>query len=225
MPRDSNGVFTLESGNPVITNTLITATWANLTLEDIAYNITNSLSRDGEGGMEAPLMLIDGSIGSPALSWPDDTSSGFYRADTNDIRLTVAGVDKMRWTATEVAEFNLAGIWTSIEDIGGTSAISVESRSITYTFVLDDAQTYQLLTGATPRTWQVPPNSSVAYPVGTCIVVACEAAALTLDPGAGVTFNSPIAQASTDDRTVVAGGTAVLTKTATDTWQLTGDII
>ena len=36
MSRDGTGLYSLPSGNPVITDTLITSVWANVTMADIA---------------------------------------------------------------------------------------------------------------------------------------------------------------------------------------------
>jgi hypothetical protein len=47
MRRDASGNYTLPPGKPVITNTTITSTWANITLSDIASALTGSLSVDG----------------------------------------------------------------------------------------------------------------------------------------------------------------------------------
>ena len=48
MPRNGSGTYNLPSGNPVVTQTLITSTWANVTMADLALAITQSLSRDGQ---------------------------------------------------------------------------------------------------------------------------------------------------------------------------------
>jgi hypothetical protein len=47
MPRAS-GIYTLPTGNPVVTGTTITSNWANTTLTDIATTLTNSLASDGQ---------------------------------------------------------------------------------------------------------------------------------------------------------------------------------
>lgn len=47
MPRDVNGNYSLPAGNPVVTLTNISSSWANSTLQDIATALTNSLSVDG----------------------------------------------------------------------------------------------------------------------------------------------------------------------------------
>lgn len=46
MPRDSNGVYTLPDGLPV-PNTVISDTWMNATLDDVAAALTETVSIDG----------------------------------------------------------------------------------------------------------------------------------------------------------------------------------
>lgn len=48
MSRNGSGTYTLPSGNPVVTATTITSTWANTTLSDIATALTGSLAADGQ---------------------------------------------------------------------------------------------------------------------------------------------------------------------------------
>lgn len=49
MPYNGSGVFSLTTGNPVVTGTVISSTWANNTLADIANNgLTNALTKDGQ---------------------------------------------------------------------------------------------------------------------------------------------------------------------------------
>ena len=48
MSRNGSGVYSLPAGNPVVTNTTISSTWANNTLTDIATALTNSISADGQ---------------------------------------------------------------------------------------------------------------------------------------------------------------------------------
>lgn len=56
MPR-SAGVYSLPAGNPVVTGTTITSTWANTTLADIASALTDSLPRDGSAAMTGNLPM------------------------------------------------------------------------------------------------------------------------------------------------------------------------
>jgi hypothetical protein len=48
MPRNGSGTYTLPIGNPVVTGTTISSTWANNTLTDISNALTGSLSADGQ---------------------------------------------------------------------------------------------------------------------------------------------------------------------------------
>lgn len=58
MPRDGAGNYGLPSGNPVVTNTIISSGgWANPTLSDIATALTQSLSRDGQTTPTADLTM------------------------------------------------------------------------------------------------------------------------------------------------------------------------
>jgi hypothetical protein len=55
MSRNGSGVYSLPSGNPVVTNTTISSTWANNTLSDIATALTGSLAADGQTPMTGNL--------------------------------------------------------------------------------------------------------------------------------------------------------------------------
>lgn len=48
MPRNGSGTYNLPGGNPVATQTLITSSWANTTMADLATAISNSLAKDGQ---------------------------------------------------------------------------------------------------------------------------------------------------------------------------------
>ena len=48
MSRNGSGTYTLPAGNPVVTGTTISSTWANTSLSDIATALTQSLAKDGQ---------------------------------------------------------------------------------------------------------------------------------------------------------------------------------
>lgn len=100
MPRNSSGNYTLPAGNPVVANTLIETAWANPTMSDIGSAITDSLDRQGRGAMLAALRLTDGVLAAPALAFSSETTSGLFRAASNIIAMSVAGVERQRWTTT-----------------------------------------------------------------------------------------------------------------------------
>jgi hypothetical protein len=48
MSRNGSGTYSLPAGNPVVTGTTISSTWANTTLADISNALTGSLASDGQ---------------------------------------------------------------------------------------------------------------------------------------------------------------------------------
>lgn len=91
MPRASNGTYTLPAGNPVVSGTTITSSWANTTLSDLASALTDSLSRSGSGGMTAPLSLAAGTAAAPALTFTLDPDIGIYRYAANQLGFSTGG--------------------------------------------------------------------------------------------------------------------------------------
>lgn len=48
MSRNGSGTYVLPAGNPVVTGTIITSTWANTTMADVATALTGSIASDGQ---------------------------------------------------------------------------------------------------------------------------------------------------------------------------------
>ncbi len=57
MARNGSGTYSLASGNPVVTGTTISSSWANTTLSDIATALTNSIATNGETPVVANLTI------------------------------------------------------------------------------------------------------------------------------------------------------------------------
>lgn len=95
--RNSSGTYSLPSGNPVVSGTTISSTWANNTLNDVKSEITDSLSRSNKGAMLAPLELVasGGSVGTPALSFDGDENTGLYRIGADNLGITTGGVKRI----------------------------------------------------------------------------------------------------------------------------------
>ena len=93
-----------------------------------------------------------------------------------------------------------------------------------YTTVLADNGKLVTQTNASAITTTIPPNASVAYPVGAQINVAqLGAGQVTFAQGAGVTIVSTGATASAP-KLRAQYSTATAIQTATDTWLVVGDI-
>ena len=89
---------------------------------------------------------------------------------------------------------------------------------------LDDNNGYIRGSNAAAITVTIPPNSSVAFPLGTSLTYRQAAAGqLEISPGSGVTLNAP-ASASSPLKTKQEGSTVQLVKVATDEWDIFGDL-
>ncbi len=94
------------------------------------------------------------------------------------------------------------------------------SQSGNYTLVLSDENKVIILTGASPFTFTIPPNSSVAFPIGTTVGFTQDGAGqLTIAAGVGVTIKTEV---GLNLNTQYAMASAV--KTDTDEWRLSGSL-
>ena len=62
MSRNGSGVFNLPIGNPVVTGTTITSSWANSTMQNIADGLTQSVASDGQTPMSGALNMATNDI-------------------------------------------------------------------------------------------------------------------------------------------------------------------
>lgn len=114
-------------------------------------------------------------------------------------------------TTKRLKRIDSAGASVSVE----AAVLDLDAQTGTaYTLVLADLGKFVTMTNAGASTLTVPPNSSVAFPIGARIEGAqLGAGQVTLTAGAGVTLNS------TPGLKIAAQyGTFGLIKTATDTW-------
>lgn len=99
------------------------------------------------------------------------------------------------------------------------SVVTANTQTASYVLVLSDAGKVIEMNVASGNTLTVPPNSSVAFPVGTVIeVYQMGAGQVTLTPGSGVTIRG----ASMTTRAQYS--TVALRKRATDEWVASGDL-
>jgi hypothetical protein len=62
MSRNGSGTYNLPAGNPVVTGTSISSSWANTTLSDIANALTGSIAADGQTPISGNLNLAGNKI-------------------------------------------------------------------------------------------------------------------------------------------------------------------
>ena len=99
--------------------------------------------------------------------------------------------------------------------------VTTNEETASYTLVLGDAQGVVEMNVASANTLTIPPNSSVAYPVGTSIlVVQTGAGQTTITAGAGVTINSYLGL-----KIIGQWAGCTLVKRATNTWVAVGGLV
>ena len=102
-----------------------------------------------------------------------------------------------------------------------TAMIAINAQTASYTAVLTDDGKLITMSNASANTFTVPPNSSVAFGIGTQLNVAqLGAGATTLVASAGVTINSDGAKLTLNAQYAVA----TVVKTDTNTWFAVGNL-
>jgi hypothetical protein len=103
-----------------------------------------------------------------------------------------------------------------------TAMIAINAQTgTTYTTVLADDGKLVTCDNAASIALTIPPNSSVAYGIGTQInIMQLGAGTVTITAGAGVTLRSAGSKLKTDAQYAVA----TCAKIATDTWVVVGNL-
>jgi hypothetical protein len=88
MAYNGSGTFTPSYTYSV---EILTAAKLNASLTDIATGLSNSLTKDGQSTMTAPIKAADGSATAPSYSFGTDTNTGFYRTTTDSLGAATGG--------------------------------------------------------------------------------------------------------------------------------------
>jgi cobalamin biosynthesis Mg chelatase CobN len=90
MSRNGSGTYTLPAGNPVVTGTTISSTWANSTLTNIASALTDSLAADGQTTATGNLKM-----GNNRITGLADGIASTDAATVSQVNASVAGLGTM----------------------------------------------------------------------------------------------------------------------------------
>jgi len=112
-----------------------------------------------------------------------------------------------------------------LTNTSATPTLTINAQSASYTAVLADGNnTLVTLSNASANTFTIPPNSSVAFPVGTILNFAQTGAGqTTITQGSGVTITSVGATASAP-KTRVQYSACSAVQTSANAWLVFGDI-
>jgi hypothetical protein len=127
MSRNGSGTYTLPVGNPVVTGTTITSTWANTTLTDIASAITDSLAADGQTTASGNLNMGTNRIVNAA-----DPTNAQDVATKNYVDTYVGNLGSMSTQDADDVAITGGSISSILE--GATVTATAPSASINYDF-------------------------------------------------------------------------------------------
>lgn len=110
----------------------------------------------------------------------------------------------------------------AVEGLPLYAGIPQSSKSAAYTLVLGDAQThiYHPTSDNNARTWTIPANSSVAFPIGTAITFINDMNTITI----AITTDTLVlaGTGSTGSRTLAVNGVATAIKVTSTRWYISG---
>jgi hypothetical protein len=210
------------------------------------YNNSDQTLRVSDGSTAGGVVINSGGGGGSSITIQDEGSSLSTAATT--INFVGSGVTASGTGATKTITISGGGGGVSdivddtspqlggdldinSNDITGTGSVNITGTvtaqsalnaqtGTTYTTVIADASKLVTLTNGSAITLTIPPNSAVAYAVGTKLDFAqLGAGQVTFAQGSGVTINS------TPTKKIRAQyGAATCIKTATNVWLLVGDL-
>jgi hypothetical protein len=221
------------SGNLTITGTTTTVNSETISLADNIIDL-NSNFTTGAPTENAGIRIIRGDSSNVQIRWNESTDKWEFTNDGTNYS-TMAPIDSPTFTGTvtlptgTVTSAMILDGTIANADISTTAAIAqgkiadttINAQSASYTLVLDDKNKLVEMNSVSGNTLTVPPNSSVAFPVGsTLTILQTGAGQCTLTAGAGVTVNgTPGLKLRT------TWSSATLIKRATDTWVALGDLV
>ena len=127
MSRNGSGTYSLPAGNPVVTGTTISSTWANTTLQDIANALTGSLAADGQTTATGNL-----NMGTYQVTNAADPTTAQALATKNYVDTYVANLGTMSTQNADAVAITGGSISSILE--GSTITATAPSSTTNYDF-------------------------------------------------------------------------------------------
>lgn len=196
MPRNGSGTSSVI--NTFVIDTVADPDEVNANFTDVADQLTNSLPRDGQAGMNAPLPLQNGTDALPALTFSSDPDTGLYRRSANTLGISLGGVG-----------YPL--------DAGVVYA----AKSGNYTAVLGDNNAVHRYTATATVTL----TAAATLATNWHYTIIADGADVTIDPNASETINglTTLIVKNGTSAEIICNGTNFFTVLRTQPWELIGD--
>lgn len=189
--------------------------------QDIATGINSCINKNGQNSPTANISwgsfkitsLADGTAASDAANYGQTVTAAAWDGSA---LLTLT-----RSTGNITATLGSGDVSTALGYTPAQDAITPTTKNANYTLALADRSLIK--TDTTAYAWTIPPNSSVAFPVGVLITLRHSGSAgnITITRGAGVSLRKP--GAATDaNLTLQAYGLVTLFQESTDNWVCSG---
>lgn len=168
--------------------------------------------------------------GTDPATWALASQGIFSHSQNTDQYLDFGGINES--TALEIRTLLDAFVAITAGEGISVSAgvvalgnISITNHVVDYTLILTDKNQLKEIDKVTAVTATVPPNSSVAFPIGSQIYIYQKGVGqVTISPGSGVTINAAIDASPPIIKLRAQYSSAALIKTATNTWLCVGDL-
>lgn len=186
-----------------------TSTPGDGTVTDVKVAVNAAISAD---------KLVEGSTNKFLTSAERTKLAGVAAASTaNSPDATL--LDRANHTGVQ-AIATVSGLQAALDAKPSFYVVSQTLTATTYTFVLADAARLTEANSASAQTYTIPPNSSVAFPVGTVLEVYRHGAGtLTIAAGAGVTIRTPSSLTARAQYSTI-----VFRQRAANEWVASGDL-
>jgi len=209
LANDLSGVEGLST-NGLATRTA-TDTWTTRAITGTANEITVSNG--------------DGVSGAPTISLPFGSAVKTFLNTPSSANLAAAITDETGTAGSVV--FSASPAFTGTPTLAGvniTTEIVQNSQSVAYTLVLSDANKhiYHPSADTTARTWTIPANASVAYPIGTTLTFINDSSAGTITISINTDTLVLAGAGTTGSRTLAANGIATAVKMTSTRWIING---
>lgn len=185
---------------------------------DLAANSTSDRARANHTGEQAQ-STVTSLVADLAAKAP--TASPTFTGTVSGVTKTHVGLGNVDNTSDAAKPISTA-TQTALDFKQAKVRTITTQAGTAYTLVLSDAATTVETNNAAVNTLTVPPNSEVAFPVGTVVrLVQYGAGQTTVAAGAGVTIRSPGAALKLSGQYAQA----TLVKRGTDEWILGGNVV